>query len=47
MANDALNVNAHPAPHGVNGQTSSIGITVRGSDWYWVCHHSLHFASPC
>ncbi|KAI4110570.1 MAG: hypothetical protein LQ339_001146 [Xanthoria mediterranea] len=35
MANDALNVNAHPAPHGVNGQTSSIGITVRGSDWYW------------
>ncbi|KAL8806821.1 MAG: hypothetical protein Q9182_001081 [Xanthomendoza sp. 2 TL-2023] len=35
MANDALNVNAHPPPHGVNGQTSAIGITTRGSDWYW------------
>ncbi|KAL8813766.1 MAG: hypothetical protein Q9223_001033 [Gallowayella weberi] len=35
MANDALNVNAHPPPHGVNGQTSAIGITTHGSDWYW------------
>ncbi|KAL8790317.1 MAG: hypothetical protein Q9213_000669 [Squamulea squamosa] len=35
MPNDALKVNAHPEPHGVNGQTSSIGITTRGSDWYW------------
>ncbi|KAL8848742.1 MAG: hypothetical protein Q9221_006213 [Calogaya cf. arnoldii] len=38
MANDALNVNSHPPPHGVNGETSAIGITVRGSNWYWaVC----------
>ncbi|KAL8914371.1 MAG: hypothetical protein Q9171_001001 [Xanthocarpia ochracea] len=35
MPNDALRVNAHPEPHGVNGQTSAIGITVRGSNWYW------------
>ncbi|KAL8645207.1 MAG: hypothetical protein Q9226_007403 [Calogaya cf. arnoldii] len=27
MANDALNVNSHPPPHGVNGATSAIGIT--------------------
>ncbi|KAK7513443.1 uncharacterized protein IWZ02DRAFT_408406 [Phyllosticta citriasiana] len=32
--NDALNVN----PPVVNGKTSDINITVRGSDWYWaVC----------
>ncbi|THX89511.1 family A G protein-coupled receptor-like protein [Aureobasidium pullulans] len=32
--NDALNVN----PNMVNGQSSDIAITVRGSDWYWaVC----------
>ncbi|KAL8894962.1 MAG: hypothetical protein Q9192_003930 [Flavoplaca navasiana] len=38
MSNDALNVNAHPPPHGVNGQTSAIGITYRGSNWYFtVC----------
>ncbi|KAI5208672.1 family A G protein-coupled receptor-like protein [Aureobasidium subglaciale] len=34
MANDALNVN----PNMVNGKSSDIAITVRGSDWYWaVC----------
>lgn len=38
MGNGAIMANEHPAPHGVNGQISSIGITTRGSDWYWtVC----------
>lgn len=37
MANGAIAANEHPAPHGVNGQTSAIGITTHGSDWYWVC----------
>ncbi|KAM6510755.1 hypothetical protein FSOLCH5_011200 [Fusarium solani] len=32
--NDALNVN----PDTVNGQSSDINLTIRGSDWYWaVC----------
>ncbi|KAL8728365.1 MAG: hypothetical protein Q9181_005366 [Wetmoreana brouardii] len=35
MGNGAIVANEHPAPHGVNGQTSAIGITTHGSDWYW------------
>ncbi|KAI4157855.1 MAG: hypothetical protein L6R39_000584 [Caloplaca ligustica] len=36
MGNGALAANGHPDPgHGVNGQTSAIGITTHGSDWYW------------
>ncbi|KAL8941900.1 MAG: hypothetical protein Q9216_001973 [Gyalolechia sp. 2 TL-2023] len=35
MANGAIVANEHPAPHGVNGQTSAIGITTHGSNWYW------------
>lgn len=36
MANGALRANGHPHPgHGVNGQTSAIGITTHGSNWYW------------
>ncbi|KAL9603235.1 MAG: hypothetical protein Q9219_001254 [cf. Caloplaca sp. 3 TL-2023] len=35
MGNGALDANGHPPPHGVNGQISAIGITTRGSDWYW------------
>lgn len=36
MGNGALAANGHPNPgHGVNGQTSAIGITTHGSDWYW------------
>ncbi|KAL8842077.1 MAG: hypothetical protein Q9170_000681 [Blastenia crenularia] len=36
MGNGALAANGHPSPgHGVNGQTSAIGITTHGSDWYW------------
>lgn len=38
MGNGALAANGHPNPgHGVNDQTSAIGITTHGSDWYWVC----------
>lgn len=37
MSNGAIEANSHPYPgHGVNGETSAIGITVRGSNWYWV-----------
>lgn len=33
-ANDAIHANGD---HTVNGGTSDIAITTRGSDWYFVC----------
>ncbi|KAL9030013.1 MAG: hypothetical protein Q9196_001813 [Gyalolechia fulgens] len=35
MGNGAIVANEHPAPHGVNGATSAIGITTHGSNWYF------------
>lgn len=36
MGNQAIDVNGHPIPHAVNNGVSDIGITTRGSSWYFV-----------